>query len=116
MAPRRKKSTVVVEAPPAEEAAEPPIAVKPEEKAEPQPPPDDGRHWFVIHTYSGYEDKVKANLEHRIQNMDMAHKVFSVVVPQVDEIEIRDGQRRTVPRKIFPGYVLVELIMDEESW
>jgi transcriptional antiterminator NusG len=128
MAPRRKKSTAVVEAPPAEEAAEPPIAtgleegaeppiaVKPEEKAEPQPPPDDGRHWFVIHTYSGYEDKVKANLEHRIQNMDMAHKVFSVVVPQVDEIEIRDGQRRTVPRKIFPGYVLVEMIMDEESW
>jgi transcriptional antiterminator NusG len=117
MAPRRKKSSVVEETPPAEEAtAEAPIAVEAQERAEPQPPPDDGRHWYVIHTYSGYEDKVKANLEHRVQNMDMAHKVFGVVVPQVDEIEIRDGQRRTVPRKIFPGYVLVEMIMDEESW
>ncbi len=116
MAQRRKKTTLVEEAPPTEEGAEPPIVAEQQEKTEPQPPPADGRHWYVIHTYSGYEDKVKANLEHRIQNMDMAHKVFSVVVPQVDEIEIRDGQRRTVPRKIFPGYVLVEMIMDEESW
>jgi len=107
----------VVEAPPPEEvAAQTPIATEPEGKAEPQLPPDDGRHWYVIHTYSGYEDKVKTNLEHRVQNMDMAHKVFQVIVPQVDEIEIRDGQRRTVPHKIFPGYVLVEMIMDEESW
>jgi len=113
MSPRRKRTSVAEKAPPAEEA---PVAVAPEEKAEPQQPPDDGRRWYVIHTYSGYEDKVKANLEHRILNMDMAHKVFQVVVPQVDEIEIRDGQRRTVPRKIFPGYVLVEMIMDEESW
>jgi len=117
MAPRKKKASAVEEAPPSEEAApQTPIAAEPEEKAEPQQPPADGRHWYVIHTYSGYEDKVKANLEHRVQNMDMAHKVFQVVVPQVDEIEIRDGQRRTVPRKIFPGYVLVEMIMDEESW
>jgi transcriptional antiterminator NusG len=118
MAPRRKKASAVEEAPPSEEAApQTPIAAEPEEeKAEPQQPPADSRHWYVIHTYSGYEDKVKANLEHRVQNMDMAHKVFQVVVPQVDEIEIRDGQRRTVPRKIFPGYVLVEMIMDEESW
>jgi transcriptional antiterminator NusG len=117
MTPRRKKASLVEETPPPEEATpEAPVAAKPEERAEPQRPPDDGRHWYVIHTYSGYEDKVKANLEHRIQNMDMAHKVFQVVVPQVDEIEIRDGQRRTVPRKIFPGYVLVEMIMDEESW
>ena len=78
--------------------------------------PDDGRCWYVIHTYSGYEDKVRANLEHRVQNLDMAHKVFQVVIPSVDEIEIRDGQRRTVPRKLFPGYVLVEMIMDEQSW
>ena len=118
MAPRRKKASAVEEAPPSEEVApQTPIAAEPEEeKAEPQQPPADSRHWYVIHTYSGYEDKVKANLEHRVQNMDMAHKVFQVVVPQVDEIEIRDGQRRTVPRKIFPGYVLVEMIMDEESW
>ena len=92
MAPRRKKSTVVEEAPPTEEAtAETPIAAQPQERVDSQLPPDDGRHWYVIHTYSGYEDKVKANLEHRILNMDMSHKVFAVVVPQVDEIEIRDG-------------------------
>ncbi len=74
------------------------------------------RHWYVVHTYSGYENRVKANLEHRIESMDVGDKVFQVVVPTEDEIEIRDGQRRTVARKIFPGYILVELIMDDESW
>jgi transcription termination/antitermination protein NusG len=69
-----------------------------------------GRSWYVIHTYSGYEDKVKTNLEQRIRSMDAEDLVFRVVVPSVDEIEIRDGQRRTVPRKIFPGYVLVQMI------
>jgi transcriptional antiterminator NusG len=69
-----------------------------------------GRSWYVIHTYSGYEDKVKTNLEQRIKSMDAEELVFRVIVPSVDEIEIRDGQRRTVPRKIFPGYVLVQMI------
>lgn len=69
-----------------------------------------GRSWYVLHTYSGYEDKVRTNLEQRIKSMDAQDLVFHVVVPQVDEIEIRDGQRRTVPRKIFPGYVLVQMI------
>ena len=68
------------------------------------------RNWYVIHTYSGYEDKVKANLEQRIRSMDAQDLVFHVIVPSVDEIEIRDGLRRTVPRKIFPGYVLVQMI------
>jgi transcriptional antiterminator NusG len=90
-------------APPQESVAEAP-AVEEEQR------PDDGRRWYVIHTYSGYEDKVKANLAHRVQNMDVADLIFEVVVPCVDEIEIRDGQRRTVPRKIFPGYVLVQMI------
>jgi transcription termination/antitermination protein NusG len=70
----------------------------------------DGRSWYVIHTYSGYEDKVKTNLEQRIKSMDAEELVFRVVVPSVDEIEIKEGQRRTVPRKIFPGYVLVQMI------
>jgi transcriptional antiterminator NusG len=105
----------VVEAPPGEEEGQQAEA-KVEEAPEAEKRPDDGRGWYVIHTYSGYEDKVKANLEHRIQNMDMAHKVFQVVIPSVNEIEIHEGQRRTVPRKIFPGYVLVEMIMDEQSW
>jgi transcription termination/antitermination protein NusG len=69
-----------------------------------------GRSWYVIHTYSGYEDKVKTNLEQRIKSMDAEDLVFYVVVPSVDEIEIKEGQRRTVPRKIFPGYVLVQMI------
>ncbi len=74
------------------------------------------RQWFIIHTYSGYEDRVKTNLEHRIESMDVKDKIFHVVVPTEDEMEIKDGQRRTVARKIFPGYIMVELVMDEESW
>jgi transcriptional antiterminator NusG len=70
----------------------------------------EGRAWYVIHTYSGYENKVKTNLEHRIQTMDAKDLIFEVVVPTEDEIEIRDGQRRTVARKIFPGYVLTQMI------
>ena len=70
----------------------------------------EGRSWYVIHTYSGYENKVKTNLEHRIQTMDAKDLIFQVVVPTEDEIEIRDGQRRTVARKIFPGYVLTQMI------
>ncbi len=74
------------------------------------------KEWYVVHTYSGYEDRVKTNLEHRVDSMDVKDKVFQVVVPTEDEIEIRDGQRRTVSRKIFPGYIMVEMVMDEESW
>ena len=77
---------------------------------------DNAHEWFVIHTYSGYEDRVKTNLEHRIESMDISEKIFQVVVPTEDEMEIKDGQRRTVARKIFPGYIMVEMVMDEESW
>lgn len=110
MAARRKKTPAVKEAAPAEESvAEAPTVEEEQRQGEGQRP-DGDRRWYVIHTYSGYEDKVKANLEHRVQNMDVADLIFEVVVPCVDEIEIRDGQRRTVPRKIFPGYVLVQMI------
>lgn len=74
------------------------------------------KNWYVVHTYSGYENRVKTNLEHRIESMDVSNKIFQVVVPTEDEMEIRDGQRRTVARKIFPGYILVEMVMDDESW
>ncbi len=74
------------------------------------------RHWYVIHTYSGYENKVKTNLEHRIDSMDMKDKIFQVIVPTEEEIEVKDGQRRTVERKIFPGYLLVEMVNTDESW
>src|ERR1700755_1702311 len=72
--------------------------------------------WYAIHTYSGYENKVKSHLEARIASMDMRNKIFRVIVPMEEEIEIKQGQRRTVQRKVFPGYVLVEMIMSDEAW
>ena len=77
---------------------------------------DTEARWYVIHTYSGYEDRVKKNLDQRVLTMDVKDKIFHVVVPTEDEIEIRDGQRRTVARKVFPGYILVNMVMDDESW
>lgn len=77
--------------------------------------PEDAR-WYVVHSYSGYENKVKKNLEHRIESMDMRSKIFQVIVPTEEEIELKDGQRRVVERRVFPGYVLVQMIMDEQSW
>jgi transcriptional antiterminator NusG len=79
-------------------------------------PPKDGRNWFVVHTYSGYENKVKANLERRIHSMGMQDKIFRVLVPMEDEVEFKDGKRKITPKKVFPGYVLVEMIMDDQSW
>jgi transcriptional antiterminator NusG len=77
---------------------------------------DDGRRWYVIHTYSGYENKVKQNLEHRIDSMEMRDQIFRVIVPTEEEIEIKNGQRRTVHKKVFPGYVLVQMRMTDSSW
>jgi len=74
------------------------------------------KRWYVVHTYSGYENRVKTNLQNRIESMDVKEKIFEVVVPTEDEIEIKDGQRRTVAKKIFPGYILVQMVMDDESW
>jgi transcription termination/antitermination protein NusG len=76
--------------------------------------PRSEKRWYVIHTYSGYENKVKANLEHRIESMGMEDKIFQVLVPMEDEIEIRQGQRHTVQKKVYPGYVLVEMILDPD--
>ena len=86
-----------------------------EESPEPEQG-DDPSDWFVIHCYSGYENKVRHNLEQRIETMGMKDMIFDVVVPTQEEIEVRDGKRRTVERHIFPGYVLVNLILTEESW
>jgi transcription termination/antitermination protein NusG len=72
--------------------------------------------WYVVHCYSGYENKVRHNLEQRIETMGMKDKIFDVVIPTQEEIEVRDGKRRTVERHIFPGYVLVNMILSEESW
>ena len=74
------------------------------------------RHWYVVHTYSGYENKVKMNLESRVHTMDMEQCIFNVIVPLEDEIEIKGGEKKVVKRKIFPGYVLVDMIVTDESW
>jgi transcriptional antiterminator NusG len=74
------------------------------------------RSWFVIHCYSGYENKVRYNLEQRIETMGMKDRIFDVVIPTQEEIEVKDGKRRTVERHVFPGYVLVNMILSEESW
>ena len=74
------------------------------------------KQWFVIHTYSGHEERVKKNLEQRIKFMDSGNEIFQVVIPTEDEVEVRGGRRRTVTKKILPGYVLVQMNMDEHSW
>lgn len=131
---------------PQEQSEQEPMEEKIEETAEEQPAPSDvsaspsdlepapapevtipsnlppvettveGPAWYVIHCYSGYENKVRHNLEQRIETMGMKDKIFDVVIPTQEEIEVKDGKRRTVERHIFPGYVLVNLILTEESW
>lgn len=86
------------------------------EVEEPEDELDDGRLWYVVHCYSGYENKVRHNLEQRIETMGMKSKIFDVVVPTEEEIEVKDGKRRTVERRVFPGYILVQMILAEESW
>ena len=76
----------------------------------------DQRAWYVVHCYSGYENKVRHNLEQRIETMGMKDRIFDVVIPTQEEIEVKDGKRKTVERHVFPGYVLVNMILSEESW
>jgi len=75
-----------------------------------------GRKWYVLHTYSGYEENVARNLRQRIESMDMSDKIFNVLIPTENKIKIKNGKRRTVTEKIFPGYVLVEMIVTDDSW
>ncbi len=82
-----------------------------EERALPE-----GTAWYVVHCYSGYEGKVKKNLESRIESMDMQDYIFQVVLPTEEEVELRDGKRRTVEKRIFPGYILVQMLMTDDSW
>lgn len=74
------------------------------------------KQWYVVHTYSGYENKVKANLEKRVESMGMQDKIFRVVVPEDEETELKNGKKKTVKKKTFPGYVIAELIMTDDSW
>jgi len=76
----------------------------------------DERAWYVVHCYSGYENRVKHNLEQRIESMAMQNQIFQAVVPTEEEIEVREGKRRTVERRVFPGYILVQMLMNDDSW
>jgi len=78
--------------------------------------PQDSRAWYVVHCYSGYENKVKHNLEQRIETRGMQDQIFQVVVPTEDEIEVREGKRRVVERRVFPGYILVQMLLSDDSW
>ena len=95
-----------------------PVKAKQTSASEELPPSDtpEGPAWYVIHCYSGYENKVRHNLEQRIETMGMKDRIFDVVIPTQEEIEVKDGKRRTVERHIFPGYVLVNMALTEESW
>ena len=116
--PVEEPSVVDVEAAPVEEpsvvdeeaaAIEEPLSIE-------TPQAEDDRAWYVVHCYSGYENKVRHNLEQRIETMGMKDKIFDVVVPTEEEIEVKEGKRRTVERRVFPGYILVNMILSEESW
>jgi transcriptional antiterminator NusG len=87
-----------------------------DEIAEDKAGPGDDREWYVVHCYSGQENKVRHAIEQRIETMGMQDRIFDVVVPTEEEIEVREGKRRTIERRVFPGYILVQMIMDEDSW
>lgn len=74
------------------------------------------KNWYVVHTYAGYENKVKTNLEKRVESMEMQDKIFRVLVPMEKELEVKNGKQKTVLKKVFPGYVLVEMIIADDSW
>ncbi|MFZ5989373.1 MAG: transcription termination/antitermination protein NusG [Bacillota bacterium] len=78
--------------------------------------PTEGAKWYVVHTYSGYENKVKANLEKIVENRSMQEYILDIVVPMEEQIEIKDGKKKATLKKVFPGYVLVKMIMSDESW
>ena len=100
-----------------ESAAETPAEAAPVETAEEKPSKKDNKkRWYIVHTYSGYENKVKVNLEKRIEYMNMADKIFRIEVPQKTVTQVKGGKKQEKDEKIFPGYVLVEMIMDEDSW
>jgi transcriptional antiterminator NusG len=98
------------------ETADDDAEVEEAEPARPTSPYDLEGDWYVIHSYSGYENKVKANLETRIKSMHMEDRIFEVHIPMEDVVEIKGGKKVTVPRKVFPGYILVRMRLDDDSW
>jgi transcriptional antiterminator NusG len=103
------ESDVAAEAAPESEEEDPAVALKKELRLKPG-------DWYVIHSYAGYENKVKANLETRVQNLDVGDYIFQVEVPTEEVTEIKNGQRKQVNRKVLPGYILVRMELNDESW
>jgi transcription termination/antitermination protein NusG len=101
---------------PPETPSAPPAAVVPVDGGQAVPAAEGEAHWYVVHAYSGHEEKVRNNLMKRVDSMDMHDRIFEVLVPTEDVIEIKDGQRRHVAKRTFPGYILVNMIMSDESW
>jgi len=95
---------------------EPQLEVSLDGEAPPRVNKSAGRLWYVVHCYSGYENKVERGIMQRIETMGMQDRIFDVIVPNRDEVEIKDGKKKTVSRRVFPGYILVEMLMDEDSW
>lgn len=108
-APAADEAPAAEEAPAADEDEDPAVALKKELRLKPG-------DWYVIHSYAGYENKVKANLETRVQNLDVGDYIFQVEVPTEEVTEIKNGQRKQVNRKVLPGYILVRMELNDESW
>jgi transcriptional antiterminator NusG len=87
-----------------------------EEQLPPESPYDRSGQWFVIHSYAGYENKVKSNLQSRIASMNMEERIFECVIPMEDTVEIKNGKKQVVSKKVFPGYLLVRMALDDDSW
>ncbi len=100
----------------AEDVEDEPVAEEPAAAAILPEDNPDAPHWYFVHCYSGQENKVRQNLEQRIATMGMKGKIMDVIVPTEEEIEVKDGKRRTVERRVFPGYILVNMVMSEETW
>jgi transcription termination/antitermination protein NusG len=104
------------DAPDADDAISPIASVLGDGTPSDEVDPENSRLWYVVHCYSGQENKVRHSIEQRIETMGMQDKIFDVVVPTEEEIEVKEGKRRTVERRVFPGYILVQMVMDEDSW
>ena len=101
---------------PPEAPSAPPAAVVPVDGGQPVAAAEGEARWYVVHAYSGHEEKVRNNLMKRVDSMDMHDRIFDVLVPTEDVIEIKDGQRRHVAKRTYPGYILVHMVMSDESW
>src|SRR5258706_4162561 len=111
---KRKKDETILPAPP--KPVQKTFTSSSDEGDSVEIPVDEEKQWYVVHCYSGYENKVRHAIEQRIETMGMQDKIFDVVVPTEEEIEVREGKRKTVERRVFPGYILVQMKMDEDSW